>query len=84
MKRLVLVALLGLLFPACKSYYEVRDLRTERVYYTRSIERWKAGAIRFDDAVSGATVTLTTHEFKEIPKSDYENMVTSASGKRGK
>jgi len=73
MKRLLLVALLAVAFPGCKSYYEVRDLRTDRVYYTRSLERWKAGAIRFKDAKSGATVTLTTHEFKKIPQADYES-----------
>ena len=73
MKRLLLVALLAIAFPGCKSYYEVRDLRTDRVYHTRSLERWKAGAIRFKDANSGATVTLTTHEFKKIPQADYES-----------
>jgi len=81
MKRLALAALLVLFAPACKSYYRVKDLRTDRVYYTRTIERWKAGAIRFDDAVSGATVTLTTHEFKEVPQKDFESGVASTDGR---
>jgi hypothetical protein len=82
MKRALLVALLVIAFPGCKSYYEVRDLRTDRVYYTRSLERWKTGAIRFKDAGTGATVTLTTHEFKKIPQADYENMTTGTKSGR--
>ena len=81
MKRLIVVALAAILLVGCKSYYEVRDLRTDRVYYTRSLERWKAGAIRFKDQRTGATVTLTTHEFKEIPQKDYDmNVGKGASG----
>jgi len=79
MKRLILLLVLPALLFGCRSYYEVRDLRTDRVYYTRSLQRWKSGAIRFDDEISGATVTLTTHEFKEIPKSEFE-MKAGASG----
>ena len=75
MKRLCLIALLALASFGCKSYYEVRDLRTDKVYYTRSIDRWKAGAIRFQDANSNYTVTLTTHEYKKIKKAEYQASV---------
>ena len=75
MKRLCLIALLALASFGCKSYYEVRDLRTDKVYYTRNVERWKAGAIRFKDANSKYTVTLTTHEFRKIKKDEYKTNV---------
>ena len=79
MKRLLLIALLTLASTGCKSYYEVKDLRTDKVYYTRNIDRWKAGAIRFKDANSAYTVTLTTHEFKKIQKADYSTAVTGTT-----
>ena len=83
MKRLSLIALLALATFGCKSYYEVRDLRTEKVYYTRSIDRWKAGAIRFKDANTKFTVTLTTHEFKKIKKAEYNANVGGKSDDQG-
>lgn len=60
------------------AYYRVTDPDSGKVYYTNN---WMAGrygysgTVQFRDAVSGANVTLSSSEVKEISKDDYDRAV---------
>jgi hypothetical protein len=68
------VACLLLLCTAagCTTYYRVTDQSSKRSYYTTDYDRTESGAIRFDDARTGATVTLQSSEIVEIPRREFE------------
>lgn len=59
----------------CASYYQVTDPASDKVYYTRSIDKEKGGAIRFEDEQSGTEVTLQNSEVKEIKSKEYNAAV---------
>jgi hypothetical protein len=67
-------ACLLLLFTAvgCTTYYRITDQSSKRTYYTTDYDRAESGAIRFEDARSGATVTLQSSEIVEIPRQQFE------------
>ena len=71
--RSVFVALLvlaGLSISGCASYYQITDPSTGKVYYTEAVER-DDGAVTFEDANTGAEVTLQNTEVKEINKETF-------------
>jgi hypothetical protein len=63
------------LVAGCASYYRVNDPAGTREYYTREIDKTKAGAITFKDAKSGGVVTLQSSEVKEISEEEFNAAV---------
>lgn len=72
-----LVILVGLSTGAC-SYYQVTDPHSGKVYYTTSWDTKgeESGVIVFKDAASRATVTLATHEVREVDKRKFDASVS--------
>jgi hypothetical protein len=64
--------LLLLFATGCTTYYRVTDQSSKRIYYTTDYDRTESGAVRFEDARSGATVTLQSSEIVEIPRPEFD------------
>ena len=61
------------LVSACSSYYMVHDTASNKTYYTTSIDNEGSnGAIRFKDAVTGASVTLQSSDVKKISSDQFQ------------
>ena len=79
MKKALLVCLLTLFaivsLTGCASYYQVTDPASDKVYYTRDIDKEDGGAIRFEDEKSGTEVTLQNSEVKPIKSKEYKKAV---------
>jgi hypothetical protein len=58
---------------ACTTYYRVTDQATGKMYYTTDYDRTDSGAVKFDDAISGSTVTLQSSEIIEISRPEFES-----------
>lgn len=75
MVRLLLaISLLsGLLAAGCSThYYQVTDPESGKTYYTNKVERvWQGGALNFEDAQSGSSVTLQNSEVKELSEGEF-------------
>jgi len=67
---LSIFVLLGI--TACGSYYMVKDIQSDKTYFTDDIEKEKGGAVRFKDANTGSTVTIQNSEVTEINKEDFK------------
>lgn len=63
----VLLYILG----GCASYYRVTDPRTEKVYYTKDIDKKSGGAIVIKDKRTNKKITLQDSEIEKISKEDY-------------
>jgi len=75
MLRLLLAAgiLCGLMATGCSTkYYRVTDPGSGKTYYTNKFERvWQGGALNFEDAQSGSSVTLQNSEVKELSEGEF-------------
>ena len=53
-------------------YYRVTDPGSGKTYYTNKFERvWQGGAVNFEDAQSGISVTLQSSEVKELSEGEF-------------
>lgn len=79
MKNAIAVFLLALFVTGsllgCASYYQVTDPASDKVYYTRDIDKEDGGAIRFEDEKTGTEVTLQNSEVKPIKSKEYKKAV---------
>ena len=69
LKPLLTVCILsGLMATGCGThYYRVTDPESGKTYYTNKIERvWQGGAVNFEDAQSGNSVTLQNSDVKAL------------------
>lgn len=79
-KNVFWVPALLLMLYGCGSHYMVRDPETGATYYTRDVDKTgDAGAVKFKDDATGATVTIQQSEVREISDDEYD-----AAIKRGK
>lgn len=64
---------LAALVAGCASYYKVTDPSSGRTFYTEKIERPKGQTtIMFQDAKTGAEITLPSSEVLEVPSDEYK------------
>ncbi len=68
----ILCGMAGLLGGCGSDYYRVNHPTTDKVYYTKEIDRAKAGAVTFKDEKSGNTVSLQSSEVKKISKEEFQ------------
>jgi hypothetical protein len=73
-KSLVAVGVISsfLVLGGCTTYYKVSDVSSGKVYYTTDIEDKKSGGSTFQDASSGATVTLQSSEVIEVSSDEFK------------
>ena len=74
LKLLLAVCILcGLMAAGCSThYYRVTDPGSGKTYYTNKFERvWQGGAVNFEDAQSGISVTLQSSEVKELSEGEF-------------
>src|SRR6476646_5306346 len=74
LKLLLAVSILsGLMATGCSPhYYRVTDPQSGKTYYTNNVERvWQGGALNFEDALSGTSVTLQNSEVKELSEGEF-------------
>ncbi len=64
-------AMLAFSANAYARYYQVTDPGTGTVYYTKSIDHERCGAIKFKDWRSGAKVTLQNSSVMKLTKSEW-------------
>jgi hypothetical protein len=70
--RLLLSLAMGLV-TGCASYYRVADPASGKVYYTRHVQQsGSSGFVKFEDAKSGAEITLQSSEVAEISEYEYK------------
>ena len=74
MKRWILLAMLALFLGGCARYYRVQDTNSGRLYYTRKVKE-KDGSVRFEDAVSERSVTLSSAEVQRVDKDTFKRAV---------
>jgi uncharacterized protein YceK len=67
----VIVVGLAVMLGGCASYYQVSDVTTGKVYYTKDIDGKKGGAIGFEDAKTKSRITLQSTEVKKINKEKF-------------
>ncbi len=60
---------------AYAKYYQVTDTATGAMYYTKSIDREKCGAIEFKDYRTHAKVTLQNSSVLKLTKSEWRQDV---------
>ena len=77
MKRVTMWMLCGMIavLASCSSYYRVSDPAGTKEYYTKDIDKSKAGTITFKDEKTGAEVTLQSSEIKEISEDEFNAAV---------
>ena len=63
------------ILTGCSNYYRVNDPAGTKEYYTKDIDKTKAGAITFKDEKSGGVVTLQSSEVKEITEEEFNAAV---------
>ena len=68
---LVIVVGLAVMLGGCASYYQVSDVTTGKVYYTKDLHYKKGGAIGFKDAKTNSEITLQSTEVKKINKEQF-------------
>jgi hypothetical protein len=68
----ILCGMTGLLGGCGSDYYRVNHPTTDKVYYTKEIDKTKTGAITFKDEKSGSTVSLQSSEVKQISKEEFQ------------
>jgi hypothetical protein len=73
----ILCGMAGLLGGCGSDYYRVNHPTTDKVYYTKEIDRAKAGAVTFKDERSGNTVSLQSSEVKQISKEEFQAGVSA-------
>ena len=66
---MAMIALITL--SACGSYYMVKDVTTDKVFYTKDLKR-NDGTVILKDANTGDTVTLHNSEVSEINKETFK------------
>ncbi len=61
------------LAPGCStSHYRVTDPESGKSYYTNKVETaGKGGAVKFQDAQSGDSVTVQSSEVKELSEAEF-------------
>jgi|ThiBioDrversion2_2_1062182.scaffolds.fasta_scaffold54356_2 hypothetical protein len=69
--RTAILAGLCVLLASCTSYYSVRDTATGTVYYTTDLDRSRTGAVSFEDARTGSSITVQNSEVTEIGRGEY-------------
>ncbi len=57
----------------CASYYRVTDPATNKVYYTKDLDRQRGGGVIFKDATTGTEITLQNSQIKKIDKSVFKD-----------
>jgi hypothetical protein len=57
----------------CASYYRVTDLSTNKVYYTKKLDRQPGGSVLFKDATTGTLITLQNSQIKPIDKAVFKD-----------
>jgi hypothetical protein len=78
MKRTVLALGLLLLSFGCARYYQVIDVETKKVYYTKKVHKLDSGSVSFVNAETGSGATLRAAEIKSIEKEEFDKAVESA------
>jgi hypothetical protein len=77
MKRRISAGVMMLVFFAtvagCASYYRVTDPSSNKIYYTKDMDRDKSGSIVFKDASTGDEITLQNSEIRKIDKSVFKD-----------
>ena len=74
LKLLLAVSILsGFMAAGCSThYYRVTDPGSGKTYYTNNVERvWQGGALNFEDAQYGISVTLQSSEVKELSEDEF-------------
>jgi hypothetical protein len=56
----------------CTRYYRVTDPASGKAYHTTKVDRSRRGFVRFEDARSGAEVTLQASEIQRISKYEFD------------
>lgn len=79
---MLFIPALALFTTGCTHYYAVQDPGGSKTYYTTSIDKTKAGAIRLIDEKSGSVVTLQSSEVKEISEEEFNAAVKGQEGKK--
>ena len=70
---LMMGLVLGIAVTAsARTYYQVTDPHSGKVYYADKIKEQKGGAIKLEDGRTGHTITLQNSEVKEISKDAYK------------
>lgn len=75
MRRLLLAAFALVMLAGCQQYYRVIDPQTNRIYYTRDVDRTGSGAVTLTDDRDGDIVTLQNSEIEKITEQQYDNGV---------
>ena len=80
LKACLVAGLLGVMLSGCTTYYQVTDTNSGKVYYTTKLKQAKAsGAVTFQDARSGANVTVPASEYHKITEPSYKSGVSGAA-----
>jgi len=69
---MAIIPCLLLCVAACGSYYKVKDLNTDKVYYTKQIDQEKSGAVKFEDPRTESILTIQNSEVTEINKEEFK------------
>lgn len=77
MKKKLLTAamIIGVLLcvAACGGgYYKVKDLNTEKTYYTKQIDQIENGAVKFEDPQTKSILTIQNSEVTAINKEEFK------------
>lgn len=64
--------LVSLFILGCTSYYQVKDVGSDKTYYTTKVKYKGSGAVEFTDSHSKANVVLQSSEVHKISKERFK------------
>ena len=74
-KLLTMAMMISILFcmTACGGgYYKVKDLHTDKTYYTQKIEQEESGAVKFEDSKTSNILTIQNSEITEVNEEEFK------------
>jgi len=75
LKNYAVIAVGLLIFTGCSSYYQITDPASGSVYFSKSVKDKRGGAVTFEDAQTGGSITLQSSEILEISKDSFKEGV---------
>ncbi len=68
----LIISSLIIFFGGCTKHYEVRDIESGQIYYTRDVDYKHGGAVQFRDDRTDRKTVLQSSEVKRIDKDKYD------------
>jgi hypothetical protein len=78
-KNYAVIAAGLLILAGCSSYYQITNAQSGEVYYSKRVDDRRGGAVQFQDAQTGGSITFQYSEILRISKDSFKEGVARRS-----